>query len=70
MTIDRTTLVVQAWKCCPQAGEIFRRHNVDPGSDCSVVREHTTLEDAEEWCGLRDLPGLIAELNAALNPEG
>lgn len=68
MTIDRKTLVVQAWKSSPEASEIFRRHKVDPGSDCSVVRDNTTLEDAEEWCGLKDLPGLIAELNA-LQPQ-
>ena len=64
MTIDRTTLVVQAWQSSPEAPEAFRRHNVDPGGDCSVVRDSTTLEDAEEWCGLEDLTGLIAELNA------
>lgn len=68
MTIDRTTLVVQAWQSSPAATQAFLRHNVDPGCSCSVVRDITTLEDAEEWCGLEDLPGLIAELNA-LQPK-
>ena len=64
MTIERTTLVAKAWQSSKGAPEAFRRHGVDPGADCSVVRDGTTLEDAEEWCGLKDLPGLIAELNA------
>lgn len=70
MTIDRNTLVVQAWKSSPAAAEIFRRHKVDPGSDCSIVRDNTTLEDAEEWCGLKDLDGLLAELNALQSRVG
>ena len=66
MSIDRKTLVVEAWKSCPEAPDIFRSHGVDPGSDCAVVRDNTTLEDAEDWCGLRDLPRLIDQLNEAL----
>lgn len=66
MRIDRQTLVVEAWKSSPPAPEIFRRHGVDPGHDCSVVRDNTTIEDAEEWCGLKNLAGLLGELNAAL----
>jgi hypothetical protein len=63
--ITPRTLVVDAWRSGPAAPGIFRRHGVDPGADCAVVRDTTALEDAEEWCGLRDLDGLIAELNAA-----
>ncbi len=70
MTIDRSTLVVEAWKSSPAAPDAFRRHRVDPGADCSVVRDSTTLEDAEEWCGLTDLPALIAELNALQQKQG
>jgi hypothetical protein len=28
--------------------------------------QNITLEEAEEWCGISDLPGLISELNMAL----
>lgn len=64
--ITRQTLVVDAWRSCRAAPDIFRRHGIDPGQQCSVVRDTTVLEDAEDWCGLRDLDGLVAELNAAV----
>ncbi len=70
MTIDSGTLVVKAWRSRPQAADIFRRHNVDPGCDCAVGRDNTPSEDAEEGCGLKDLAGLIRELNAVPRRAG
>ena len=65
MTVTRETLVHNAYNSSPQAPELFAAHGVRPSQKCQVVWDEVSLDDAEMWCHLKDLDGLIVELNAA-----
>ena len=65
MAITRETLVHQAYLSSPQAPALFAAHGIRPSEKCQVVWDEVSLDEAEMWCHLRDLDGLIADLNAA-----
>lgn len=65
MRITRQTLVKEAVESSPEAPAIFARHGINPLERCQGMYDLNTIEDAEEWCGLHDIDGLVAELNEA-----
>lgn len=69
MRITRQTIVKEAVESCEAAPAIFAKHGVNPLERCIGMYDLNTIEDAEEWCALRDVDGLIDELNAAIEEE-
>jgi len=65
MTITRETLVHRAYNSSAQAPELFAAHGIRPSHKCQVVWDEVSLDEAEMWCHLKDLDGLIVELNAS-----
>lgn len=66
MVITRETTVEEAVHSSPAAAEIFISHGIDPREKCSGMYDMVTLEDAEDWCKIKDVDGLISELNLVL----
>lgn len=64
--ITPQTLVKDAVDSCPDAAAIFERHGVNPSASCKGMYNNITLEEAEDWCSIKDVKGLIEELNTAL----
>ncbi len=64
--ITTDTLVADALEQVPGALDLFIAHGVDPTCDCGISTRVVTLAEAERRCGLRDVEGLAAELNARL----
>lgn len=67
MKITRDTIVKDAVESCPEAPAIFEAHGIDPRCKCKGMWDVTTLDEAADWCKIKDVDGLIAELEAALN---
>lgn len=63
--ITRETQVHRAFLSSAQAPALFASHGVRGAETCQVAWDEVSLEDAEAWCHLGDLDGLIAALNAA-----
>ena len=70
MRITRETVVKDAVESSREARAIFIRHGIDPLEKCRGVYDMATLGEVELWCHVRDLDGLIAELNEALAASG
>jgi|GEM_PF-995980 hypothetical protein len=66
MRISRSTTVKEAVESSPVARELFVKHGIDPLVRCVGMDDLNTLDDAEQWCHITDVDGLIAELNAAI----
>lgn len=69
MRITRQTIVKEAVESCEAAPSIFARHGINPLERCVGMYDLNTIEDAEEWCALHDVDGLIAELNAVIEKQ-
>ena len=69
MRVTRQTLVKEAVESSREAPAIFSRHGINPLERCQGMYDLNTIEDAEEWCGLHDIDGLVAELNEAAERE-
>ncbi|HEY8424518.1 MAG TPA: hypothetical protein VIK73_00690 [Limnochordales bacterium] len=69
MRITRKTLVKEAVESSREAPAIFARHGINPLDRCQGMYDLNSIEDAEEWCGLHDIDGLIRELNEAAERE-
>lgn len=69
MQITRDTLVKDAVRSSKQAPGFFKRHSVSPEEQCSGMYDMISLDEAEEWCKVKDMDGLIKELNAALEAD-
>ncbi len=69
MVVTRETTVKEAVYSCKAAPELFAKHGVNPQVQCLGMYDMVTLEEAEEWCKLRDLDTLLEELNAAIEAE-
>lgn len=69
MTVTRETTVKDALESFAGAAEIFERHGIEPAAKCSGMYDMVSLDDAEEWCKVHDVDGLIEELNAALSAQ-
>ncbi len=68
--IARETQVHTAFLSSADAPALFAAHGVRAAEKCQVVWDEVSLEDAEAWCHLGDLDGLIAALNAAAGGGG
>jgi len=64
--ITLETSVEDAVAISPAAADIFAQHGCVVDDQCPAGSQDLSLEAAEIMCGLEDLPGLIAELNALL----
>lgn len=69
MVVTRETTVKEVVYSCKAAPELFAKHGVNPQVQCLGMYDMVTLEEAEEWCKLRDLDSLLEELNAAIQAE-
>jgi hypothetical protein len=64
-SISVNTIVAEALASSPDAGRLFERHGVDPRAECGMFTHLLTLDEAAMKCGLRDVDGLVDELDAA-----
>jgi hypothetical protein len=67
MTITEETEVEAIMATVPGAAAIIARHGCDVEDMCPAGGLDMPLTVAEAICDLRDLPGLIDELNTALS---
>ncbi len=67
--ITRATTVKEAVESSAAARGLFIRHGIDPLERCVGMYDLNTLGDAEDWCHIADVAGLIAELNDAISAE-
>lgn len=69
ITITRSTTVKDAVTSCKAARELFIEHGIDPLARCTGMYDLNTLDDAEDWCHVTDVDGLIRELNRVIAAE-
>jgi hypothetical protein len=69
ITITRATTVKDAVTSSKAAREMFVAHGIDPLARCTGMYDLNTLDDAEDWCHVTDVDGLVRELNDAIASE-
>lgn len=68
-TIIEEMLVAEVLQQVPGAAELFRQHGVDPIKHCGPQIHIIHLAETPDVCRLRDLDGLLLELNAVLQAK-
>lgn len=65
MEITRETLVLDAANSSSKAPALFEEHGIDVLAKCKGMSDMVTMEEAEDWCGIKDMDGLIEKLRQA-----
>lgn len=68
-TVTRKTRIREAMWSSEAARRLFSKYGFGPAERCIRMYGQNTLGDVEKRCGVKNLDGLIAELNEAIASE-
>lgn len=69
MRVTLDTLVSEILEACPEAADVFARHNVNVHTECHGCLDNP-LELCETMCDIADIEGLVRDLQTFCAERG